>query len=209
MQLNTRITHACRSQRSFDVWVVTAESCVTGTAMAVMMKIHRYTRPMMWHQMVWLAIACHLSFVQYAYRASTCQPFWGWSQKCKNGCISLGCMCLASWKCVVLSMRFYCKKAYFSRSCQNPSKGLGVEHTRSPSPDVVRWRNANIVQCPQKWYQIKALIALNALMQVNTRITRACRSQRSFDVWVVTAESCVTGIMRMESKAIVWLRSHN
>ena len=184
MQLNTQIARACRSQRSFDIWVVTAESCVTGTATAAIMKIHRYTLPMMWHQMVWLAIACHLSFVQYAYRA--------WSQKSKSGCISLGCMCLASWKRVILSMFFFAKTTYFSPSCQKPQQRPSVEHTRS-SPDAVRWRNANIVQSPQKWYQIKALIALNALMQVVTLITRACRSQRSFDVWVVTVESCVTG----------------
>ena len=55
--------------------VATAESCAAGTVKAVMMKIHRCDLPMMWHQMVWPAGPCHLSFVQYAYRASTCQPF--------------------------------------------------------------------------------------------------------------------------------------
>ena len=55
--------------------VATAESCAAETVKAVMMKIHRCDLPMMWHQMVWPASPCHLSFVQYAYRASTCQPF--------------------------------------------------------------------------------------------------------------------------------------
>ncbi len=75
---------------------------------------------------------------------------------------------------------------------QKPSVG----HTRSLTPAAVRRRNANIVQSPQKWYQIEALVALIALMQVISRMTRACRSHRSFEVRVATAKSCAAGTVK-------------
>ena len=42
----------------------------------------------------------------------------------------------------------------------------------------------NITQYPQKWYQVEALLALNAFMQTIIRITHECRTQRSFHVRV-------------------------
>ena len=74
-----------------------------------------------------------------------------------------------------------------------PQQKHSVGHTRSLAPATIQCKNTNIAQYPQKWYQVEALLALNAFMQTIIRITRACRTQRSFHVRVEKTQSYITG----------------